>query len=396
MSLKISYIFPSRSRPDKFFAALMNIRNKSASSNYEVIAKLDIDDEAMNNDEVKERLSYHPEVIVKWGLSENKIHAVNRDNDFTGEILCCHSDDMVFTKQGFDDIIRREIKKDGYLHFPDGYANEKLCTYSIMHADYYNRFGYIYHPAYKSLWADNEQMTVAKRMYKYKYVDENILEHMHPSAGKADKDAQYQVTEKFNSVDKATFLKRKKNNFDLPQKTLSVLICSLYERKDYLFRLIDVLRPQLNEEIEVKICIDSREATTGDKRNDLLEAAMGKYVVFIDDDDLVSSDYINSILAAAKDDPDAIVFKGWMTTNGANKKHFELSKDFDYVHKNNKYYRYPNHIVPIRSTIAKRFKFPGKVWGEDYAWATDIHNSGLIKTETAIDKDLYFYLYNSK
>jgi hypothetical protein len=290
-----------------------------------------------------------------------------------------------------------KIKSAQYLHFPDGYANEKLCTYTIMHWDYYNKFGYIYHPDYKSLWADNEQMIVAKRLYKYRFVDEQILEHIHPSAGKAHKDAQYIITEKFNSVDKATFLKRQRNNFDLPQKTLSVLICSLHERKEYLLRLIGVLRPQLNEETEVKLCIDGRQATTGDKRNDLLESATGKYVVFIDDDDLVSDDYVESILQAAKQDADAIVFKGWMTTNSKNKKAFSLSKDHPYTTtKDGVYLRYPNHIVPIRSSIAKQFKFPGKVFGEDYVWATLIHNSRLIKTETKIDKDLYYYLYNSK
>jgi uncharacterized protein YbcC (UPF0753/DUF2309 family) len=104
--MKISYSFASRSRPEKFFQALDNIREMSASENYEVIAKLDIDDSSMHNNEVKKRLTKYPEVTVKWGLSENKIHAVNRNNDFTGEIICCHSDDMIFTKKGFDDILR--------------------------------------------------------------------------------------------------------------------------------------------------------------------------------------------------------------------------------------------------------------------------------------------------
>jgi glycosyl transferase family 2 len=395
--MKISYSFASRSRPEKFFAALDNIREMSVIKDYEIIAKLDIDDLSMHNNEVKNKLTKYPEVTVKWGLSENKIHAINRDNNFSGEIICCHSDDMVFIKKGFDDVIRREIEKDFYLHFPDGYANERLSTYSIMHVNYYKRFGYIYHPQYKNLWCDNEQMDVAKKLYRYKYVGEQIFEHRHPSAGKAQKDEQYRLTESSNSVDKTTYLKRKKINFDLPQKTLSILICSLQDRKEYLLRLINTLKPQLSPEVEVKLCIDNRQATTGEKRNDLLESATGKYVVFIDDDDLVSNDYIESILQAAKQDTDVIVFKGWMTTNGRNKQSFSLSKDHPYTTtKDGVYLRYPNHIVPIRASIAKQFRFPGKVFGEDYVWATLIHNSRLIKTETKIDKDLYYYLFNSK
>lgn len=395
--MKITYSFPSRSRPDKFFAALDNIRAMSASDNYEIIAKLDMDDLTTDNHEVKTRLKSYPEVTVKWGISDNKIHAVNRDlEDMTGEILCCHSDDMVFIKKGFDDIIRREIEPGGYLHFPDGYANERLCTYSIMHVDYYKRFGYIYHPAYKSLWCDNEQMEVAKKLYRYRFVNENILEHVHPSAGKAAKDAQYELTEKFYSIDKTTFLKRQKANFDLPGKTLSILICSLIQRNNYLSRLIKVLKPQLTAEVEVKLYIDNHETATGTKRNALLDSSTGKYVVFIDDDDLISEDYVESILKAGESNPDAIVFNGWMTTNGQNKKEFRLSKDYDYVAQDNVYYRYPNHITPIRASIAKKFKFPDTNYREDYDWATMIHKSELIKTEANIDKELYYYLYQSK
>lgn len=178
--------------------------------------------------------------------------------------------------------------------------------------------------------------------------------------------------------------------------TLSILICSLWERAGDLARLLGVLEKQLTPEVEVLTEVDNREITTGAKRNILLNKAQGKYVVFVDDDDLVSETYVQDILEAAKEDKDAIVFQGWITTNGQNKRRFKLSKDYPYSTKDNVYYRYPNHIVPIRATIAKKFKFPDKVYGEDYQWATAIHRSKLIKTETKIDKELYYYLYKSK
>lgn len=394
--MKITYSYASRSRPDKFFAALDNIREMSASDNYEVIAKLDTDDKEMYNTHVAVKFYNYPELKVMWGISQNKIHAINRDlYGMTGDILMCHSDDMVFTKKGFDDIIRREMKKDMYLHFPDGYANERLSTYSIMHRDYYNRFGYIYHPEYKSTWCDNEQMSVARSLYRYKYVDEQLFVHMHPSAGKAKRDAQYASTEKFYANDKATFLLRKQINFGI-NKTVSILICGLYDRSEDLARLLNVLKPQLTSEVELLFCLDKKESTTGTKRNQLLDSATGKYVVFIDDDDLVSETYVQDILEAARNDTDAIVFKGWMTVNGEDKQYFELSKDFRYAKRGDVFIRYPNHIVPIRATIAKQFKFPDVSYGEDYAWATEIHKSNLIKTETKIDKEMYYYLWKTK
>ena len=214
--MKLTYSFPSRSRPVKFFAALDNIRSMSQNGNYEVIAKLDDDDKQFTK-RFKNRLSEYPEVIVKWGRSKSKIHAVNRDLEgMTGEILLCHSDDMVMIKRGFDNFIREQFKNfDGLLHLPDGYANARVCTYSIMHVNYYKRFGYIYHPSYISLWCDNEATMVAKMLNKYKYVNEQIFQHEHPVLGHVPKDEMYLRQGRFYKEEEITFRKRENKNFDL-------------------------------------------------------------------------------------------------------------------------------------------------------------------------------------
>ncbi len=214
--MKLTYSFPSRNRPVKFFAALDNIRSMSASDNYEVIAKLD-DDDKLFTDRFKQRLEQYPEVIVKWGRSKNKVHAVNRDLEgMTGEILLCHSDDMVFIRRGFDDFVREQYKNfDGLLHLPDGYANARVCTYSIMHVNYYKRFGYIYNPAYVSMWCDNEATIVAKKLNKYKYVNEQLFQHEHPVLGHVPKDEMYMKDGKYYREEQITYKKREIKNFDL-------------------------------------------------------------------------------------------------------------------------------------------------------------------------------------
>jgi len=221
--MKLTYAFASRSRPVKFFAALDNIRSMSASGNYEVIAKLDDDDKQFTQ-RFKDRLSEYPEVIVKWGKSKNKVHAVNRDIEgMTGDILLCHSDDMVFIKRGYDDFIRREFCLDGFsnphfdglLHLPDGYAGARVCTYSIMHVNYYKRFGYIYNPEYISMWCDNEATIVAKMLNKYKYVNEQIFQHEHPVLGHVPKDEMYQRDGKYYRAEEITYKKREAKNFGL-------------------------------------------------------------------------------------------------------------------------------------------------------------------------------------
>jgi hypothetical protein len=164
-------------------------------------------------------------VFIVRGTSKNKIDAINRDMDiFEGwKILINTSDDMHFEIKGFDEIIRQDFKGnyDQVLHYSDGYQRGNLMTMSIMGSDYYNRFNYIYHPDYVSLWCDMEATEVAKMLGKYEYKgDQKLLfTHRHPAWGLSEFDSQYQKTEapEVNQKDYETYLKRKANHFDIPQ-----------------------------------------------------------------------------------------------------------------------------------------------------------------------------------
>ena len=190
---------------------MRSIIDNCASWNYHILVSVDSDDESMH------RNFDYPNTTIISGVSKNKIDAINRDlNKYSGDwdILVNMSDDMVFTKKGFDDIIRDNCELDQCLHFPDGNRND-LITMAIMGYYYYERFNYIYHPDYRSLYCDNEMTDVAKQLGCYKYIDEQILEHRHPAYGKGVFDAQYQHTESYSPLDKAIYEKRKANNFNL-------------------------------------------------------------------------------------------------------------------------------------------------------------------------------------
>lgn len=207
----IIYNFASRSRPEKLRACLDNIRSMSASDNYDVVIKIDSNDPSDYT-----WLLNTQEYAVMVGLSKNKVHAINRDFDPTGyDIIVNMSDDMWFIQKGFDNVLREHVGADDFVHFPDGFVNERLSTMSIMGIDYYNRFGYIYHPAYTSLWCDNEAQRVAERLGRYKYVPLHIFEHRHPQYGKAPTDAQYRKTESYYWLDKKIFDMRQRKGFPI-------------------------------------------------------------------------------------------------------------------------------------------------------------------------------------
>lgn len=213
---------PSRSRPAKMFAAIENIQSLIGIDDYLIALALDLDDESVNNQPVKERLKGYDNLIVYWGLSGSKIKAVNRSipMNIAWRYLLVTSDDMWYIKKDFGrDIIKafEDNPEAGLLHFPDQHVNSKLITLPLMTRAYYERFGYVYHPDYISLKADGEQQEVAIRLNKYKYVPINIVEHRHWRWKKAEKDSLYkqQDTAGNYAADGITFHNRMVKKFDL-------------------------------------------------------------------------------------------------------------------------------------------------------------------------------------
>lgn len=219
--MTICFNYASRSRSGKFFEGLDNICQLSASQDYFIVAKLDEDDGCMNNPDVHARLGSYPELIVKWGHSKSKIHAINRDLNGLPpfDILINFSDDMRFITQGFDEQIRNDFRKffpdgDGVVSYPDGYAPPTLSTMSIMGKKYFDRFGYVYHEAYYSLWCDNEFSEIAQSLGKFQYVPIQLYEHRHYAPGKAQKDNLYRRNDTYHQ-DKQIYEQRKAINFGI-------------------------------------------------------------------------------------------------------------------------------------------------------------------------------------
>jgi hypothetical protein len=81
--------------------------------------------------------------------------------------------------------------------------------------EYFKCCGFVYHPAYISVYCDNEAQDIAQMIGKYMYVGDEvkIFKHIHPSFGLAPEDKQYRHTQSFFPADRLTYLTRKKKNF---------------------------------------------------------------------------------------------------------------------------------------------------------------------------------------
>lgn len=152
------------------------------------------------------------------------------------------------------------------------------------------------------------------------------------------------------------------------------------------------LELQANEGLEI-LTDSSMAYNIGTKRNKLLQQARGEYVVFCDDDDLVTPDYVGKIFSGMG--ADCIGISGIMTVDGRDLRQWHISREYGSWHeKDGVFLRTPNHISPVRREIALKVGFPDIEHGEDYAYSMGL--LPLLKTENKVEGNIYHYKYVNK
>jgi hypothetical protein len=216
--------YPTRERPEIFKNIIdYYIRHLSNKRKVKFIISLDTNDVSCNNEHFilfLNNLKTKIDLDFYFGESENKIHACNRDIPSENWKVCMLvSDDMVPKKHGFDDIIMNDMEKyypdfDGVLNYNAYTAafeqhipgRGPLMVLSIIGKKYYDRFNYIYNPIYKSLFADDEQTRVARKLNKIVDINNRIISHEWSSI----KDNLRSKTEALDSEDRFVFKNRLK------------------------------------------------------------------------------------------------------------------------------------------------------------------------------------------
>ena len=249
-SLRILVKMPTRSRPAQFLKVLrMMVEMSAKPANVAYMVTVDQDDLTMTDSIMSQAMSINPTIGFCFGTSKNKVDAINRDlkhpymTDW--DIVLLASDDMVPQVQGWDEVIRKAFSEesehivstdevwesanpglfsasgkttvltkhnlDQALWFFDGHQH-RICTLVVMGRKRYERFGYLYHPSYISLWCDNEWTEVNQP----RKIETILFKHEHPAWGGAvPNDALYQRNEAYFERDRMNFEKRKQLNFPI-------------------------------------------------------------------------------------------------------------------------------------------------------------------------------------
>ena len=192
----------------------------------------------------------------------------------------------------------------------------------------------------------------------------------------------------------------------------SVLMLSIPERIESMQAALKLLQEQADaigqgKAVEILVLLDNRSKSISGKRNDLLHAARGKYIAFLDDDDAVSKEYMSKILQAIEehDGVDCISFNQWCSLDGEpvdvefgiGNPHRQLWRDEDGFLGDIK--RPPYHMCVWRREIAQSEAF-NPVYGangqssEDIDWLLRLYPK--VQTEYHIPDALHGYIYNSK
>jgi hypothetical protein len=187
--MKLLIKIPTRERKEKFFKLLDTcIEKLTVGADYHFLISCDDDDEAMLNE--WDRLDKYENLSYFFSPRDSKIGACNRDIDkisYDWDIVVLISDDMMPMVDMFDLYITENMEErfpdtDGVLWFYDGHR-EDINTVSILGKKYYDRFGWIYYPKYRSFYCDNEHTIVAERLGKQQKCNwpMTLIEHQHYS-----------------------------------------------------------------------------------------------------------------------------------------------------------------------------------------------------------------------
>jgi len=177
---------------------------------------------------------------------------------------------------------------------------------------------------------------------------------------------------------------------------LTVGLLSIPSRVEtFLPRIVKQLDDQARgKPVEILAFLDNKQSTVGEKRNQIAALAKGRFLTFVDDDDLVTDDYVETLLAeiGKAPDTDCFVFNAWITEGGKDGKLTKFGVEYAHELRDDVYYRLPTHVCCHRTENVRKVSFQSVNLGEDVEWANAVRP--LIHKQVRIEKILYHYQFD--
>lgn len=196
-------IVPTRSRPENVSRVIKAWEETDAFRHADLLFAYDWDDPkcgpyelAIADAQVVRKLPVHSFSIPEWHPLVPKLNRVamtyaKQDRYFA---IGFAGDDHLPRSVWWAGRYMHELKKlgTGVVSCPDGYRKDQLPTQWAMTADIVRALGRMVPAPVEHLYCDNAVQDLAEAAGCYAYLDDVLIEHMHPAARKAPTDAQYQ------------------------------------------------------------------------------------------------------------------------------------------------------------------------------------------------------------
>jgi hypothetical protein len=186
--MKLGVIVPSRGRPQAM-AELVEAFDATCRADTRLICRVD-DDDDLDAYRAAAPGSLFVGPRVGLGASINEMAATWVDKV---DCLGFMGDDHRPRTVGWDERILSVIEKEplGVVYGDDLLQGRNLASQVFMGSELVRRLGWFNPPGIKHMYIDNFWMTLGTNLGTLQFLEDVVIEHMHPIAGKAEWDAGY-------------------------------------------------------------------------------------------------------------------------------------------------------------------------------------------------------------
>lgn len=205
MSDRMLIIVPTRSRPESVAKVVRAWEDTDAFRHADLLFAADRDDPKAYDYASAFTLHKNLGFPIKWHWEDKwmplvpKLNQSALDHRHLYFAIGFAGDDHLPRTWGWVQTYILALRRlgTGVVSCPDGYREDKLPTQWAMTADIVRVLGRMVPAPVEHLYCDDAVQQLAELAGCYAYLDDVLIEHMTPFAGKASKDEQYR---KVNSV----------------------------------------------------------------------------------------------------------------------------------------------------------------------------------------------------
>lgn len=179
-------IVPSRGRPENAIRLAKAFEDTCAFA--DLLIRTDDDEPEYRG--LPEWVRYERGPRLRLGPTLNEV-AVREAAHY--DVLAFMGDDMVPRADNWD-MDLADAAEGGVAYGNDLLQGERLATQWFVDAEVIAKVGYMCPPGMVHMYCDNAIMDLGRGIGRLTYLDDVVIEHLHPFAGKADMDASYEET----------------------------------------------------------------------------------------------------------------------------------------------------------------------------------------------------------